>query len=537
MAARRRSPPVETSLETLLWREACEHLDLAQSVQRVFTILAKHIPIRALAIMHLHSAPMHLATVATGAPEGSDDHGPWPVRFNLDDRSARELGRLIRKCQLSVLSPRQSQLAQALLAQSPERVVVAVPLLTPKHSAGQAILFARVESAASQRHLALLALSVRPLRVAYENHWRFHELGRLREALEADREALLTRLQRQDISEVVIGESGGLAMVMERAAQVAPTDAPVLILGETGSGKEVIARAIHARSRRARGPVVRVNCGAIPTELVDSELFGHERGAFTGAIGTRKGWFERADGGTLFLDEIAELPLAAQVRLLRVLQDGTLERVGGHQTISVDVRIVAATHRHLEAMVAEGSFREDLWYRLSIFPIRLPALRERMEDLPALAAHFAEGAGRRLGGSGLTPTSSDIELLCSYSWPGNVRELAAVIERAAILGNGKWLEIRTALGDTSVHSPSRPPAERVLGNGASGSDATRHLATLDAAMADHITQALKACRGRIEGPFGAATLLGINPHTLRARMRKLGLEWSQFRTSDSNLAS
>jgi hydrogenase-4 transcriptional activator len=332
-----------------------------------------------------------------------------------------------------------------------------------------------------------------------------------------------------DMSEFVIGESAGLKHVMERVEQVAPTDAPVLVLGETGSGKEVIARAVHSRSRRANGPVVRVNCGAIAPELVDSELFGHERGAFTGAAGTRKGWFERADGGTLFLDEIGELPRAAQVRLLRVLQDGALERVGGQDTIRVDVRIVAATHRELETMVREGTFREDLWYRLSVFPIRLPALRDRTEDIPALAAHFVERAGKRLGGPGLAPTSSDIELLRGYWWPGNVRELAAVIERATILGNGKRLELAAALGAPVVRPPSRAPAADATQLPANGGREAPEIVTLDEATAAHIRRALAARGGRIEGPFGAARLLGVNPHTLRARMRKLGIEWSQFR--------
>jgi hydrogenase-4 transcriptional activator len=339
------------------------------------------------------------------------------------------------------------------------------------------------------------------------------------------------------LNKVIIGESAGLALVMERVAQVALTAAPVLILGETGSGKEVIARAVHSRSQRPMGPVVRVNCGAIPPDLIDSELFGHERGSFTGATATRKGWFERADGGTLFLDEIGELPLAAQVRLLRVLQDGTLERVGGHQTITVDVRIVAATHRHLETMVAEGRFREDLWYRLSVFPIRLPSLREHMEDLPALATHFAERAGRRLGGSGLTVSCEDLDLLRSYSWPGNVRELAAIIERASILGNGTRLEIAAALGDFATSLASRPPAAKSQVTRTPPSTANaepnelQSILTLDAAMAQHIRRALQACHGRVEGQFGAAKVLGINPHTLRARMRKLGVEWSQFRSA------
>src|SRR5690606_14573230 len=213
--------------------------------------------------------------------------------------------------------------------------------------------------------------------VALENHRRLHELQALRDAAEADRRSLLARLGRQEISETVIGGEGGLKHVMERVALVKGSDVPVLILGETGTGKEVVSRAIHTGSKRAGGPFIRVNCGAIPSELIDSQLFGHEKGSFTGASDTRQGWFERADGGTLFLDEIGELPLQAQVRLLRVLQDGFIERVGGSQPIRVDVRIVAATHRDLAAMVKDGTFREDLWYRINVFPILLPRLAER----------------------------------------------------------------------------------------------------------------------------------------------------------------
>jgi transcriptional regulator with GAF, ATPase, and Fis domain len=358
---------------------------------------------------------------------------------------------------------------------------------------------------------ALCAAALDPLAVALANDARLHELARLREAAEQDRRALLSRLGRQDVSDAIVGEERGLRPVMARVDQVAPTDAPVLILGETGAGKEVVARAIHARSRRARGPFLRVNCGAIPTELVDSELFGHEKGSFTGAIGQRKGWFERADGGTLFLDEVGELPPAAQVRLLRVLQDGSFQRVGGQDTHTVDVRLVAATHRDLPLMVRDGRFRQDLWYRISVFPVQLPALRERRDDIPSLAAHFAARAGERLFGRPLVPSPADLAPLLAYPWPGNVRELAAVIERAAILGNGTTLLVGPALGGSPSVSPA--PAAALPG-------------PEDAAA---LEDALRRCHGRIEGPFGAAAALGVNPHTLRSRLRRLGIDWAQFR--------
>jgi len=309
----------------------------------------------------------------------------------------------------------------------------------------------------------------------------------------------------------------------------------VLILGETGTGKEVVSRAIHTRSARAPAPFIRVNCGAIPPELVDSQLFGHEKGSFTGAADTRKGWFERADGGTLFLDEIGELPLPAQVRLLRVLQDGFIERVGGQQALRVDVRIVAATHRDLAAMVKGGTFREDLWYRINVFPILLPRLAERTEDIPALARHFAQRAANRFGLSFVEPSAADLTALRQYGWPGNIRELGAVIDRAAILGNGESLEVAKALGITTQRPSQATPAAvaptlyEVIPEDPSFQSRPA-IATLDLAMKEHIEQALNATNGRIEGRGGTAQVLGINPHTLRARMRKLKIDWARFRS-------
>src|SRR5262249_28699889 len=298
----------------------------------------------------------------------------------------------------------------------------------------------------TSEHEELLKVLLDPFTVALENDRRLRELIALREKVEAENRSLLTKLGRNDLSDAIVGAESGLRSVMDRVSLVSRADIPVLILGETGSGKEVVARAIHRQSRREKGPFLRVNCGAIPPELVDSELFGHERGSFTGATALRKGWFERADRGTLFLDECGELPPAAQVRLLRILQDGTFERVGGERQMHVDVRVVAATHPNFEAMVAEGTFREDLWYRLAVFPIDLPPLRDRPEDIPALAAHFAVRAAKRFGLPSCAPTPQDVNLLATYAWPGNVRELAAVIERAALLGDGRRLDVATALG-------------------------------------------------------------------------------------------
>jgi transcriptional regulator with GAF, ATPase, and Fis domain len=550
MEAFTRAARAGMSLEAHIWREVGRHLELEESVRRIAPLLAGQLPIDLLLIRRLDRDPLRLTTLATGACRMSSSLRPTAARSICESGDGiSALERWLHTSSLTCfLAGDASPLARVLVPPGLAGAVLAGPLVAGGRPVG-VVLFAAAPGARFEpEHLEQAQVVLEPLSVAFESDERLHELARMRSAVEADRDALLSRLARQDISDVVIGESGGLRGVMERVEQVAPTDAPVLILGETGSGKEVIARTIHARSHRAGGPVVRVNCGAIPPELLDSELFGHERGSFTGAVSTRKGWFERADGGTLFLDEIGELPLAAQVRLLRVLQDGTLERIGGQQQITVDVRVVTATHRNLEAMVAEGKFREDLWYRINVFPIRLPPLRERLEDLPTLAVHFARHAGLRLGGGFLVPSERDLALLHGYAWPGNVRELAAVIERAAILGNGKRLELEQALGGTALATPparqvARPGAAATVdagghaGAGGPGSAAgpaghgadSRPIGTLDQAMVEHIERALAATQGRIEGPFGAARVLGVNPHTLRARMRKLGLDWSRFR--------
>ena len=422
-----------------------------------------------------------------------------------------------------------------------EGEVLAAPIQSAGGQLGALLLLAAVPKSFSADQEATIRELLDPLGAALENDHRLRELVTLREAVEAENRGLLSRLGRNDISDSIVGAETGLREVMEQIDLVARSDAPVLVLGETGSGKEVVARLIHKKSRRAEGPFLRVNCGAIPPELVDSELFGHERGSFTGAMNERKGWFERADGGTLFLDECGELPPAAQVRLLRILQDGQFERVGAEISRRVDVRIVAATHRDLQAMTASGRFRQDLWYRLAVFPIRLPPLRERAIDIPALAAHFAERAASRLGFPPRMPQPDDVAQLIGYAWPGNVRELAAVIERAAILGNGKRLAIAQALGNpagATLPANGNPAHGAPLQQpGSHASPSTLQVfPTLNDAIGRHIERALERTRGKIEGPEGAAAILGINPHTLRSKMRKLGVDWARFRGNARVLA-
>ncbi len=395
---------------------------------------------------------------------------------------------------------------------------------------GHGMLFLRIRRAVfSSAELALLAASIQPLTVMIDNDHRLREIQRLRAAAEADRDTLLTRLGRTSLSsETIIGIDGGLRAVMQRVGQVAPTDASALILGETGSGKEVIARTIHERSRRHDAPFIRVNCGALPPELIDSELFGHEKGSFTGALAARRGWFERADGGTLFLDEIGELPLAAQVRLLRVLQDGVLQRVGSENSIQVDVRVIAATHRDLPRMVQNGEFREDLWYRLAVFPIILPALHERLEDIEPLARHFIERAAHRLGVPTPPLHKADVDRLRDYDWPGNVRELGAVLERAVILGHGRYLDLQAALGVQLLRPGSRDSAPGAASNESTG-DESAAIEPLDAVISAHLKRALTRTRGRVDGEHGAASLLRLNPNTLRGKLRRYRIDPAKYR--------
>jgi formate hydrogenlyase transcriptional activator len=329
--------------------------------------------------------------------------------------------------------------------------------------------------------------------------------------------ALREEIVRSSLFEEIVGSSEALRRVLVQVSKVAPTDSTVLILGETGTGKELIARAIHNRSKRVARAFIRVNCAAIPPSLIASELFGHEKGSFTGALQRRIGRFELADGGTLFLDEAGELPLETQVALLRVLQEREFERVGGSQTVSVDVRVLAATNRDLSAAVTEGMFRQDLFYRLNVFPIRLPALRERVDDIPLLVEYlidrYAQKAGKRIRNI----SKAALSLFQAYDWPGNIRELQNVIERAVILCEGEIFEVDEAW--LSRVAPKSAPATVPL------------VANLVEREKEMIEIALRETMGQISGPTGAAARLGIPRQTLESKIRKLGINRYRFKTA------
>jgi transcriptional regulator with GAF, ATPase, and Fis domain len=369
-------------------------------------------------------------------------------------------------------------------------------------------------------HLALLELLHDPIAIALSNYLRHREVLRLKDLLADDNRYLQSELHRLSGNEIV-GERFGLKDVMRLVNAVAPMESAVLLLGETGVGKEVVANAIHYSSPRRNGPLIKVNCGAIPEGLIDSELFGHEKGAFTGATTMMRGRFERAEGGTIFLDEIGELPLAAQVRLLRVLQDKVIERVGGSEPVSVNVRVIAATHRDLHSMVERGEFREDLWYRINVVPIRIPPLRERKADIPALVYHFIERKCREMN-LRRQPVLAEgmLERLQLYGWPGNVRELENAIERELIRS-----QTQEKKGILKFEEIGASQTKNQASSRATASTHTVPNLDLNAVMRAHITHVLSLTNGRIQGPHGAAVLLGIQPNTLRHRMRKLGIPY------------
>jgi transcriptional regulator with GAF, ATPase, and Fis domain len=350
---------------------------------------------------------------------------------------------------------------------------------------------------------------------AIANARAFAEIERLRLQLELENAYLREEVAEAQVFGEIVGQSPALRTVERQIELVAPTDASVLILGESGTGKELVAREIHRRSARCDRPLIKVNCASIPGELYESEFFGHVKGAFTGAVKDRVGRFEAADGGTLLLDEVGEIPPALQSKLLRVLQEGQVERVGDQRTRSVNVRVLAATNRDLKAEVAAGRFREDLYYRLNVFPIEVPSLRQRKEDLQLLAEHFLAAAARRIPGRKLRLTKANLAQLQGYDWPGNVRELHNVIERAVIISQGGRLHF-------DLPAAGMVPARQPAAGGTAGDVVPQ--AEMDRRERENVLAALRRARWKISGAGGAAELLGVKPTTLRSRLKKMGLD-------------
>lgn len=402
-----------------------------------------------------------------------------------------------------------------------ERACLILDLVIEHNFLGVVVFFGLSGEQFNLEHEKLIMLLNEPFSIALSNSLQYREVQRYKELLEDDNQYLQKELRRV-WGDKVIGAEQGLKESMNLIRRVAPTDSPVLLLGPTGVGKELMASTIHNISPRHSGPFIDVNCGAIPNSLMDSVLFGHEKGSFTGAASLKRGRFERAQGGTIFLDEIGELTPEAQVRLLRVLQEKTINRVGGSETIALDIRVIAATHRNLEEMMALGLFREDLYYRLKVFPIEIPTLRQRKSDIPSLVHHFVHKKTMQMKMLS-TPkvTAEGMDRLIAYDWPGNVRELENAVERALILSNNQPLsftEFASAISKNPVFTPDslRP-----------NSSNQRENLNLDAAMVEHIKKAMTIAQGKVEGDSGAARLLGINPRTLRNRMRKLGVPFGK----------
>jgi formate hydrogenlyase transcriptional activator len=385
------------------------------------------------------------------------------------------------------------------------RSVVSMPLITHDRALGTLSLASLRDAAFQQGDVDLLVQVAGQVAIAVENALAFQEIAELKNKLAQEKLYLEDEIRSEMNFEEIVGESPLLRAVLKQVETVAPTDSAVLIQGETGTGKELIARAIHNLSPRREHTFVKVNCAAIPAGLLESELFGHERGAFTGAIAQRIGRFELAHGGTIFLDEVGDIPLELQPKLLRVLQEQEFERLGSVRSIRVDVRLVAATNRDLEEMVAARTFRSDLYYRIRVFPLVMPPLRERQEDIPTLVRYFVQKYARRMNRAVETIPSETLDLLVRYSWPGNIRELENLIERAIIVSPGPVL--RVPLGELKL------PAEPAFGD----------MLTLEAAEREHILKALEITKWVLAGPRGAAAKLGMKRTTLQSRMQKLGL--------------
>jgi formate hydrogenlyase transcriptional activator len=411
------------------------------------------------------------------------------------------------------------------------RSLCIVPLILRGKSIGTLSVVSRQQDAYSEEGAQFLQEVAIQVALAIENMKFYEEIATLKARLEKENIYLREEIRTSHNFEEIVGNSPGLLAVLRAVEQVAPTDSTVLIYGETGTGKELIARAIHNRSERKGRALVSVNCSAISAGLVESELFGHLKGAFTGAIDRRIGRFELANGGTIFLDEIGELPLETQVKLLRVLQEQEFEPVGSSRTQRVDVRVIAATNRNLQEMVEAGRFRSDLFYRLNVFPLQLPPLRERRSDIPQLVALSVSRFAKRFGKKVEGVSQESMARLMSYPWPGNIRELQNVLERAVVLSAGSTLRLDKELVPLVASEGRLEAAEIPAQEAQPAAPPPSGLPTLEEVERSHILAALRQTEGVVDGPKGAARILNLHPNTLRHRMTKLGIKRSSLRQS------
>ncbi|MBM9614569.1 sigma 54-interacting transcriptional regulator [Desulfobulbus rhabdoformis] len=495
----------------------CGSLQIAPALSDVFDYFKQHFPIIGISL-HIRDddlgAIRRVALAADNMQDFPEEIVPVPKDLWEQIQAIPVYGPQIISTDLEF--PHSTMAVYFKLENMAELVL---PLWMDNKLCGALSLRAAHRNLFQKVHLELLQTVSQPITIALANALAHERIQRFSELLAEDNRFLRKAFYPQGINEI-IGQEEGMSNVMHLVKQVAPLNNTVLILGETGTGKELIANAIHFSSAYKDGPFVKVNCGAIPEHLIDSELFGHEKGAFTGAVNGNRGRFERAHKGTIFLDEIGELPLQAQIRLLRVLQTREIERVGGQGAIPIDIRVIAATHRNLENMVQENKFREDLWFRLNVFPLNIPPLRQRKKDIPALAVHFIKTKAKELGIKNVPAIAPGaLRRLVQYSWPGNVRELENLVERELIIKREDLLTFH------SLPTPAAGPAD--ASSPLESNNDPAMLWPLDDAIAAHIMKALHTTGGKISGPGGAAELLQVNANTLRSRMRKLKLRYQR----------
>jgi transcriptional regulator with GAF, ATPase, and Fis domain len=492
----------------------CGNLEIEKALLSTLRFLKKTIPVEHMFLEHYEAGFNSMRTIATATEaEGKTVDLLTPLSPRALKQAEGKYHADIPKIYLFEDAKTEELAIEMLKFHNVKaRSLIVLPLISGEQMIGTLAVTSSGDDQFSHEHADLLSMLREPFSMAMSNALHHREVVKLKDMLSDDNQYLHREIRSMTEKEI-IGANFGLREVMEKVRHVAALESPVLLLGETGVGKEVIANAIHYSSLRKGGPFIKINCGAIPESLIDSELFGHEKGSFTGAISQKRGRFERAQSGTIFLDEIGELPPQAQVRLLRVLQEKEIERIGGNKIIPLDIRIIAASNRNLEGMVKDGQFREDLWYRLNVFQIWILPLRQRKADIPDLLNNFILQKSRELKLPEIPRVApGQVDLLMNYDWPGNVRELQNVIERTLIL---------------NPHGPLTFESLNIKNQKTSKINQYHDglVEKLDLVMSRHIRLALSQSRGKIHGNGGAAELLGINPNTLRHRMKKLGIQF------------